>query len=346
MLVMANSSSAQSQRELGTIGSSELLLNELYVDLRKKVRAWSNVTRQTPQARMGYVGQHLTSVVTGFPGGRSGARGFDLVLPGDKHAEIKTCYRVDQLGSCVNCKASVSSIEFICPNCGGVRIARREDSKWLITIRNEQEMETLFDPVSYYLVLFDFSQPDALERVDADGDGDSEVITDRPLNINARIWVVNPQHPGFALCMVDYYANIKAKSASGAPFNLWPYSLKFQLMNPLLIYHAFIRSDDTIETMIFPGKRGIAIPYPIMSFLSMRGSYRNLTTLMLMHFASNNSITVEASPSRMQILESLEQARISKGWTDDWLSKQLAELMYRDKIRGNEQWLPMHLQKL
>lgn len=38
------------------------------------------ITQQTPQARMGYVGQHLVSVVTGYPGGKSGARGYDLVI--------------------------------------------------------------------------------------------------------------------------------------------------------------------------------------------------------------------------------------------------------------------------
>ena len=46
---------------------------------------------------MGYVGQHLVSVVTGYPGGKSGARGYDLVKDDERHGEIKTCYRVDQV---------------------------------------------------------------------------------------------------------------------------------------------------------------------------------------------------------------------------------------------------------
>ena len=54
---------------------SEELLTDLYLILRKNLLKWSNITNQTPQARMGYIGQHLTSIVTGFSGGKSGARG-------------------------------------------------------------------------------------------------------------------------------------------------------------------------------------------------------------------------------------------------------------------------------
>ena len=80
---------------LGTIEASEALIKDLYIDLRAKVNAWSKITQQTPQARMGYVGQHLVSVVTGYPGGKSGARGYDLVIDDERHGEIKTCYRVE-----------------------------------------------------------------------------------------------------------------------------------------------------------------------------------------------------------------------------------------------------------
>lgn len=71
---------------LGTIEASEALIKDLYIDLRAKVNAWSKITQQTPQARMGYVGQHLVSVVTGYPGGKSGARGYDLVIDDERHS--------------------------------------------------------------------------------------------------------------------------------------------------------------------------------------------------------------------------------------------------------------------
>ena len=79
--------------ELGTAEASEALIKDLYIDLRAKVNAWSKITKQTPQARMGYIGQHLVSVVTGFPGGKSGARGYDLVMDNGHYGEIKTCYK-------------------------------------------------------------------------------------------------------------------------------------------------------------------------------------------------------------------------------------------------------------
>ena len=66
---------------LGTIEASEQLLQDLYLDLRVKILRWAPLTKQTAQARMGYVGQHLVSVVTGLPGGKSGARGHDLIHP-------------------------------------------------------------------------------------------------------------------------------------------------------------------------------------------------------------------------------------------------------------------------
>ena len=223
--------------KLGDLASSERLIFDLYIDLRKRINLWAAITHQTAQARMGYVGQHLVSVVTGYPGGKSGVRGRDLVLPDDGYGEIKTSYRVDQLGKCNSCSAPTASIERECPECGSSDIKRNDDSKWLITIRHEDEFASILEPTSYYLVLFDFV--DLLSRD----------------TIRSSIWEVDPQNPGFAYCMVDYRLNIQAKSTSRAPFNLWPYSLKFELMKPLLIYQSTISTaDDSVTTRVFPGR--------------------------------------------------------------------------------------------
>lgn len=209
---------------LGTIEASEALIKDLYIDLRAKVNAWSKITQQTPQARMGYVGQHLVSVVTGYPGGKSGARGYDLVIDDERHGEIKTCYRVDQLGSCNACGAVVSSLETECAVCRSTSINRKDDSKWLIAIRNNDEFAKLLDPYRYYFVLFEF-----------------ESIYDSNNNdIIASIWEVDPKSKGFAYCMIDYYLNIRSQSTSKAPFNMWPHMLKFALTEPTLIYRSKI----------------------------------------------------------------------------------------------------------
>lgn len=222
--------------KLGDLASSEALISSLYIDLRRRVNDWAAITKQTAQARMGYVGQHLVSIATGFPGGRSGARGKDLILPDNQYAEIKTCYRVDQLGKCNNCLTAVASIEKICHACGSADITRKDDSKWLIGLSSVLDYETVIEPIHYYFVLFEFEN------------------LDQPDTIVASIWQVNPRCPGFAYALIDYKENIKSKSASAAPLNIWPHALKFQLMRPCLIYRSLIRSDDTIKTVMFPGR--------------------------------------------------------------------------------------------
>ena len=228
--------STSHSHKLGEVAASEQLIRDLYLDLRRRTRLWANVTKQTAQARMGYIGQHLVSVATGRPGGKSGARGRDLVHADGTSGEIKTCYRVDQLGKCKVCGEGASPDDAECAECGSAEIIRKEDSKWLISFSNEKDFSELLIPTTYYLVLFDFTD------------------LQRPDTIRASIWTVDPRHPGFVLCLVDYYNNIRAKSSSGAPFNLWPYSLKFELMSPSLIYQSLIKADDTIETKLFPGR--------------------------------------------------------------------------------------------
>ena len=213
---------------------SEELLKDLYLNLRSNLLKWSKLTNQTPQARMGYVGQHLTSIVTGYAGGKSGARGRDLIINKDEFGEIKTCYRIDQLGVCISCQNQVASFELKCSICNSNKIDRKDDSKWLITIKDEEELREIFKPKFYYLVLFEF------------------VDFNIPKDINVSIFKVNPNTPGFSLCMIDYFFNIKSKSKSKAPFNLWPHQFKYYLMQPSLIYHSVLKYDNSIETKIFP----------------------------------------------------------------------------------------------
>lgn len=251
--------------KLGHVATSERLITELYIDLRRRVNAWASVTKQTAQARMGYVGQHLVSVVTGYPGGRSGARGQDLVISPTEYGEIKTCYRVDQLGRCNDCHTQVAAIEQECPSCGSDNIRRNDDSKWLISIRDVDEYATLLDPSVYYLVLFDFTD------------------LHNPHTIRASIYEVNPLCPGFAYCLIDYYENIRSASRSKAPFNLWPFQMKFDMMRPTLIYRSYIAEDDTITTEQFPGRDSAKPPYRVDLTRYVRS--KNLTSEKVSDFA-------------------------------------------------------------
>lgn len=269
---------------------------------------------------MGYIGQHLTSVVTGFPGGRSGARGNDLVLPDGKHAEIKTCYRVDQLGACRTCRAAVASIESACANCGGTSIDRKDDSKWLITTKNEQELRDLFEAQWFFLVLFDFAD-----------------LAD-PQQINARIWRVDPMSPGFALCMVDYFFNIRARSASAAPFNLWPFSPKFSLLDGELIYFARINDDDSIDTFIFPNEVGNPEEI-VLDPLHRLVRSRALTTQSLLHTAEDLGVVLPGG-DRVEVIAALQDARDVGALDERVLADTLAYWIYAPLVAGHLDHLP------
>lgn len=308
------------KHKLGQVAASEALIGELYIDLRRRINGWAAITKQTAQARMGYVGQHLVSVVTGYPGGRSGARGKDLVISEAEHAEIKTCYRVDQLGACADCKAVVASIERDCPGCGSPNIVRKDDSKWLITIRNTAEYDRVLEPKHYYLVLFEY------------------VDVSAPNTIRASIWQVDPLAPGFALAMIDYFSNIKANSESGAPFNLWPYSLKFALMKPRLLYRSLIASDDTIKTQVFESPN-TPLAYEMIDLDSFSRA-TNLTVDKVVAAAHRLGLGPIEGKKKSELIASLmqqaEAAKLDAGTVAD----ALAHCLYRPEIEKHLQKLP------
>jgi predicted RNA-binding Zn-ribbon protein involved in translation (DUF1610 family) len=267
---------------------------------------------------MGYVGQHLVSVVTGFPGSRSGARGVDLVLTDGKHAEIKTCSRVDQLGQCSDCKAGVSSIELECPSCGSKEITRKDDSKWLITLKDEKELRESFEPEYYFLVLFDF--------VDLESGED----------VRSRIWRVDSKSPGFYSCMIDYFFNIK----KDAPFNLWPMMLKFYLMEPVLIYSASISMSGEVSTDLFPGKVGTERFERLPDLVELaRSRSENLTADGIKSVAKKLSVpTVRLS--KKDVLSSIEKLRSSPGFDEHSLTRLFVDVVYSDKISRFRNLIP------
>ena len=314
--------------KLGTLEASEALIKDLYLDLRNKVNAWSEITNQTPQARMGYIGQHLVSVVTGYPGGKSGARGYDLVMHDGKFGEIKTCYRVDQLGACKNCHAVVSSLESICSACGSANISRKDDSKWLIGLRNEVEFREVVDPEKYYFVLFEFE----------------DIQNTQNNNIVASIWEVDSKTKGFAFCMVDYYMNIRAKSTSKAPFNMWPYQLKFVLTKPILIYRSVIKADGSIENKVFP-----SLGNTYEDELRPLTEYSGATTLEVSAIREVISLyspkTNTSSMNKKQCLQFLEDVRRKMKISNGELCDAFADAIYLPLIVPHKKDIPFNIRK-
>lgn len=308
--------------KLGTIEASEQLIRDLYINLRHEVNEWSKITCQTPQARMGYIGQHLVSVVTGYPGGKSGARGYDLVMENGSFGEIKTCYRVDQLGACGDCGSVVSSLEKECSACGSKNIIRKDDSKWLIGIQHEQEFSEILDPKRYYFVLFEFE-----DITDIDND-----------NIVASIWEVDPLNRGFALCMIDYYLNIRAKSSSKAPFNMWPHKLKFALTNPKLIYRSIIKGDGSIDTQIFPTLNNCY--YDNLLPLQDYSTATTLTPENIGNAIHQISPDFVVTGNKNRLLATLEILRNTQNISNTLLCNLLADAIYMPAIKDQTDKLP------
>lgn len=311
--------------ELGTVEASEYLISDLYVDLRRRVNKWALRTHQTAQARMGYVGQHLVSTVTGYRGGRSGARGKDLILPDDEYAEIKTCYRVDQLGKCNACNARVASIELSCPECGSENLQRNDDSKWLIGIRHDQEFSNILEPKYYYLVLFEFTDLNS------------------PDTIQSSIWQIESNVPGFSLCMIDYYKNIRAASKSKAPFNLWPYQLKFDVMRPLLIYRSHITKNDNIITHIFPG-RDESLPRKLKPLRKYSQS-QNLKKEKVLQFAEYMRCSVSSSSNKAKLLDEIQVFIDRTQPNPQTVTDNLAKALYWSDIQYHTSSLPPQIRE-
>ena len=196
---------------------------------------WAHYTKQTPNIKIGYPGQHIASLVTGIEGARTGARGHDLC----DGSEVKSCSRVDQLDKCNDCRAAVARAESNCPVCESTNIKRNNDSKWLLTIRSEDELETLLDQVPRVVLLI--SDYPYFEEQDW-----------ATLQFQVfEIWPQYPRHAHFRTLMENYYRNIyiphveRTPTKTPAPKNFWPYSFQFFMCNPVRTFHGIVNDAET-----------------------------------------------------------------------------------------------------
>lgn len=238
------------------------LLQDLVLLPRLKALQWAAVTKQTPNMKIGYPGQHLASLVTGMPGTRTGARGHDLI----DGSETKSCSRVDQLDKCNACGGKVMRLETICPDCDSDNIKRNDDSKWLFTIRSENDLKTLLGVPRVILALADYP---------GFAQGDFNTLSFRIF----EIWPQAERHAAFPTLMTAYYESIylghKASDSAKtpAPKNFWPYSYQFYKCNPVLIFSATVKNSLTkpmieVDTFVDPATdRQTLVPLPMPSSL-------------------------------------------------------------------------------
>lgn len=208
-------------------------IEEVILKPRLSVLNWSAITKQTPGLRIGYPAQHLASLITGVEGARTGARGDDLT----DGTEVKSCNRIDQLDTCKDCGQKVLRMEISCSACGSAKIDRKNDSKWLLTIRSETELELLTQKIERVLLIL----------LDYPGFAEEQFDTAR-----IQAYEVWPKFsPNFIQICEDYYHKIYLEhirsnpNKTPAPKNFWPESFQFYLCRPLKVFECEILDFNT-----------------------------------------------------------------------------------------------------
>lgn len=211
------------------------VLHELVLVPRLNAIKWFSITKQTAHIKIGYPGQHIASLITGMEGERTGARGNDLI----DGSEVKSCSRIDQLDICRDCKAPVARLERYCTKCGSSNIFRKNDSKWIFSIRNEDELDLLLHKVKRVLLLIgDYLNFDK---------GDFETLRFQSF----EIWSESLRNSRFSEIMTNYYYKIylehKKRNSykNPAPKNFWPYSYQFYICNPILTFCCIVHHANT-----------------------------------------------------------------------------------------------------
>ncbi len=210
----------------------ERFIADIIISPRHSLRSWAAITKQTPAAKIGYIGQHLASLITGVPGTGSGARGDDLA----DGSEVKSCNKVDQVDKCKNCGARVLRMEDKCSVCGSKDIARKDDSKWLFSVRDRHELLQYFTLDRVILLLMDYPGFD-------NGDYSDIRIT------AFEVYPKDKRMRLFKWLLANHYFNMYVpklnKNEKTNPMNLHPWSFQFYKCNPIKTFECTIKDIDS-----------------------------------------------------------------------------------------------------
>lgn len=223
-------------KKLITIMDNERLIKDFILDMiitpSKLAHKWAQVTNQTPSLKTGYPSQHLASLITGMKGTASGARGNDIV----DGSEVKACSKVDQMDKCRDCGRGVLRSNLVCPYCGSENITRNNDSKWLIAVRNEDELRMALEETPRFIfIVTDY--PDFSDNNFSD------------IRIRAfEVWPASNRCRRFRELLENYYRFIYTKHIENrqgqtpAPKNLWPDKFPFYMCNPIKVFECLIEN--------------------------------------------------------------------------------------------------------
>lgn len=207
-------------------------IEEIIVAPKQSLRKWATITNQTPAAKIGYIGQHLASLITGVPGTGSGARGDDLA----DGSEVKSCNKIDQADKCMNCGARVMRFEEKCSECGSSKIIRKDDSKWLFSIRDEHELNQYLTMDRIVLILMDYP---AFKQHDY-----------KDIRITSyEIYPKEERMKVFGELITNHYFNIYLPKLNDNQktnsMNLHPSLIQFYKCNPIKTFSCIIKTIDT-----------------------------------------------------------------------------------------------------
>lgn len=113
-----------------------------------------------------------------------------------------------------------------------------DDSKWLFTIRSENDLKVLTKDVNrIVLALADYPE------------FDKDNFEDLRFQV-FEIWTKSPRNQNFVKLMTNYYHKIylehKRKNPSKpqppAPKNFWPYSYQFYMCNPIKVLNCIVKN--------------------------------------------------------------------------------------------------------
>ena len=118
-------------------------------------------------------------------------------------------------------------IETVCGKCGSPEIERKEDSKWLFSVRNEQELKEYCQLERLFLLLFDYPAFDS---------GNFDDIRISSYEIHPR----EQQGKVFRQLITNHYHNIylpKIDAQKKAnPMNLHPFGIQFYKCHPVMTF--------------------------------------------------------------------------------------------------------------
>jgi hypothetical protein len=124
---------------------------------------------------------------------------------------------------------------------------------------------------------------------------------------------------------------------------MWPYQLKFDLMRPLLIYRSLIKEDDTIQTLLFPGRDPAELH--VLNPLPSYARSTNLTLDKIRDFARRIGFAGPKPENKRDFLLALHEFADRRAIAPEILADQLASALYLSDIANDIPTLPARLRE-